>query len=87
MLKGINRRIIEINRTNSEYFEKAILFVKSEKSSCNQQFLSNQADLFLSELPLNKNKRSRKAKILSYCIFALIICVIAFLIVYSVIVL
>ncbi len=59
MLKGINRRIIEINRTNNDYFEKAILFVKNEKSDCNQQTITKQANIFLNELAV-KNKRNSK---------------------------
>lgn len=31
MLKGINKQIIEIKCPESEYFEKILLFVKSEK--------------------------------------------------------
>ncbi|MCI8497319.1 MAG: hypothetical protein HFE85_03580 [Clostridiales bacterium] len=28
MLRGVNRQIIEVNETDSRYFEKAILFVR-----------------------------------------------------------
>ena len=30
MLRGVNRRIIEVNDTGSEYFEKALFFVKGD---------------------------------------------------------
>lgn len=30
MLRGVSRRIIEVNDTGSEYFEKALFFVKGE---------------------------------------------------------
>ena len=62
MLKGINRRIIEINRTNNDYFEKAILFVKSDKISCPQQMLTSQADLLLKEFTAHKKNNSIKAR-------------------------
>lgn len=29
MLRGVNRRIIEVNDTGSDYFEKALFFVKA----------------------------------------------------------
>lgn len=29
MVKGVNRQIIEVKNTGSEYFERALLFVKS----------------------------------------------------------
>lgn len=51
MLKGINRRIIEINKTNNDFFEKAILFVNSDKFEISEYVLSQQADLYLKELP------------------------------------
>ena len=28
MLRGVNKRIIEVNETGSDYFEKALFFVK-----------------------------------------------------------
>ena len=39
MIKGINRQIIEINQTGSLYYEKALLIVKPEFSSAQQQLL------------------------------------------------
>lgn len=33
MIRGINKRIIEINDCGSEYFEKAFLIVKDNKAS------------------------------------------------------
>ena len=84
MLKGINRRIIEINRTNNDYFEKAILFVKSDKSNCNKQTLSDQASQFLNNLPSNNKNKKIKSKIIIYSIFSLIVLLITFSIVYSI---
>lgn len=57
MLKGINRRIIEINRTDNEFFERAILFVKSDKLEIPEQVLSQQADLYLKEFPKPERKK------------------------------
>ena len=31
MIKGVNRKIVEINRTGNDYFEKAILFINPQK--------------------------------------------------------
>lgn len=33
MIRGINKRIIEVNDTGSELFEKALLFVRSDSRS------------------------------------------------------
>lgn len=34
MLRGVNRQIIEVNETDSRYFEKAILYVRPD---CNEK--------------------------------------------------
>ena len=31
MLKGVNKSVVEINNTDNEYIEKAILFIKPDK--------------------------------------------------------
>ena len=33
MIKGINKRIVEVNITDSDYFEKAVLYMKPERCS------------------------------------------------------
>jgi hypothetical protein len=32
MVKGVNRRVIEINRPDSDYFERAVLYLKPDVS-------------------------------------------------------
>lgn len=44
MLKGVNRRIIEINNTESKYFEKAIVFVKPNFNDLDKSVLEREAD-------------------------------------------
>lgn len=31
MIKGVNKRVIEITGTDNEYFEKAVLYVRADK--------------------------------------------------------
>ncbi|MBZ4670608.1 MAG: hypothetical protein JG769_912 [Oscillospiraceae bacterium] len=50
MIKGVNKRIVEINNTQNEYFEKAILYIKPEKSSMPQRELSEEAINYLNSL-------------------------------------
>ena len=50
MLKGINRRIIEISKTDNEFFEKAILFVRPDKFDYSHQKLSAQAESYLNSI-------------------------------------
>ena len=37
MIRGVNKRIIEINDTGSEYFEKALFFVKNDEYTSSAQ--------------------------------------------------
>ena len=73
MIKGVNRRVIEINNPDGEYFEKAILFVKPEKSSDKPETLRIAARKYLSELDENdRRKRIRTAVIISSVFVAVI---------------
>ena len=42
MIKGINKRIIEVNDTGSEYFEKVLFIVKDNNADLRR--LKNEAD-------------------------------------------
>ena len=39
MVKGVNRQVLEIHDTETEYFEKALLFVKPEYSNLSEKSL------------------------------------------------
>lgn len=79
MLKGINRRIIEINRTNNDYFEKAILFVRSDKLNFEQQLLSREANAYLKKLAMPpKSKRNLQKKIMTITTIAFLLCIVVF---------
>lgn len=43
MIKGVNKQIIEITETGSEYFEKMLLVVKPQYSSMNVKKLKKKA--------------------------------------------
>lgn len=43
MIKGVNKQIIEVNQTGSIYYEKALLVVRSEFASAQQQLLEREA--------------------------------------------
>lgn len=82
MLKGTNRRIIEINKTDNDYFEKAILFVKTDKSECPPETLNSQADEYLSQLCTNQKKKANRFTVLFTALFILMIAILIYAIVY-----
>lgn len=47
MLKGVNKSVIEINCTDSGYFERAILFVNPEQSHVSQKRLHAEAAKYI----------------------------------------
>lgn len=61
MLKGITKRIIEINNTESEYFEKVILFVRPEKATYPAKFLNDQAKQYVADLSGQKKISKKKS--------------------------
>jgi hypothetical protein len=40
MIRGINKRVIEISKMDSPYFERAILFVKNEPDAAQARIMS-----------------------------------------------
>lgn len=49
MIKGVSKKIIEINSTDNVYFERAVLYIRPEMSDIPEGYLSREADIFLSE--------------------------------------
>lgn len=54
MVKGVNKRVVEINNPSSEYFERAILFISNEKLEAAPEELSAEAARYLRELGLKQ---------------------------------
>lgn len=61
MIRGINRKVIEIKNCDSAYFERAFLIVKSDKSDIGDDMLNFNAELFVKNLARNEKKPRRKA--------------------------
>ena len=70
MIKGVNRQIIEINRTGSLYYEKALLIVKPEFSSAQQQLLEREALRLLKKMDAPSSYK-RKSRLAAKIIYAL----------------
>ena len=50
MIKGVNRRVIEITGTDSEYFEKAVLYVKADKRDVSPALLEEEAREYIGRI-------------------------------------
>lgn len=49
MLKGVNKKVIEINDTRNIYFEKAVLYVRPEMLDTPHSHLVREANYYLEE--------------------------------------
>ncbi len=57
MIKGVNKRVVEITSTDHEYFEKAVLYVKADKSSLPAEKLGEEAREYLGRIvPVGRKK-------------------------------
>jgi hypothetical protein len=56
VIRGVNRRVIEIKKCNSDYFDRAFLVVKDEKSNVDEAVLNSSAELYLNMLSSGKRK-------------------------------
>ena len=66
MIKGVNKLIVEVSNPDSEFFEKAILFVKPQMKDTPTTKLNKSADDFM----LNISEHRRKPKLLRGAVFA-----------------
>lgn len=79
MLKGVNKRIVEISNTNSKYFYKALLFVKPEYCDLTDKKTEAEANKYLNGIIFNETLikpgylRKRKRKIKNNFLFILFV--------------
>ena len=44
MIKGVNKKVLEINNPQSIYFEKAVLYLKPNMSNAPEKLISREAN-------------------------------------------
>ncbi len=55
MIKGVNRKVIEVNRPDSAYFERAVLYVRPEVNDVPEKAAQREtAELFGESAPKQK---------------------------------
>lgn len=55
MVKGVNKNIIEVHDVKSDYFERAILFVKPEYALFDNEKLFREARKYVNQAQLNRS--------------------------------
>lgn len=75
MVKGVNKRVIEVNNTGSKFFEKIVFFITPEYSDLTAEQLHKAAkyvSLGLSEQPALRPPRLRKRRLRKKRVFCAI---------------
>lgn len=57
MIKGVNKRVVEITSTDNEYFEKAVLYVKADKRDVPAVRLEEEAREYMGRLVPGKESQ------------------------------
>ena len=69
MVRGVNRKIIEITNVEGGYFEKVLFFVKDDKRSSPDDLLEGQASKYIAEgCALKYRRKLSLTAILSLCV-------------------
>ena len=63
MIRGINKKVIEIKHCDSAYFERAFLIVKSEKTNVGDDLLNFNAELFVRNISRNEKGKKKASSI------------------------
>ncbi len=83
MIKGVNKKIIEVNNTDSIYFEKAVFYLRPNVRELPAEVSRAEAEKYISRLCLEyhgKKHRLQKIIIISSVIVIAVTAMIIFLI-------
>ncbi|MGN0677317.1 MAG: hypothetical protein ACI4K5_06195 [Ruminococcus sp.] len=64
MIKGVNKKIIEINNPESIYFEKAVFYLRPEVMELPQQVAEDEIERYISRLGISSHRRKSKNRYL-----------------------
>ncbi|MBO5104171.1 MAG: hypothetical protein J6B74_03810 [Ruminococcus sp.] len=82
MIKGVNKKIIEVNHTDSIYFEKAVFYLRPNVRELPTEVSRAEAEKYVSRLGLEyrmKNRRTKKILILSVTVILAVSALIVFI--------
>ncbi len=84
MIKGVNKRVVEITSTDHEFFEKAVLYVRTDKSGIPADIINEEAREYIGKIvPVKRKSEVSLALKLSAAavivLMLLVLCLIVFL--------
>lgn len=66
MIKGVNRQMVEVKETGSEYFERILFIVKPEYANMQENKLREQVDAITSSAGSPPPTKRKKSGLLSF---------------------
>ncbi len=75
MIKGVNRQVVEVRETDSEYFERILFFIKPECASVSEGKIRERASLIANKgqkPPLTRVKSEKYTEKLKPVVFLLV---------------
>lgn len=79
MIKGVNRQVVEVRETDSEYFERILFFIKPECASVSEGKIRERASLIANKgqkpplTKVTKEKYTEKLKPIAFLLAGVII--------------
>lgn len=62
MIRGVNKRIVEVCKTDSDYFERIFFIVREDKLAEDEKLLKAKADEYLKNVTLDKAPTVKKKR-------------------------
>ncbi len=81
MVKGVNKKIIEVNNPDSIYFEKAVFYLRPEVRTLPDEIARREIDRYVSSMGLPKKRPAISIKAGRIIIFSALIVVTALIII------
>lgn len=81
MIKGVNKKVIEVNRPESIYFEKAVLYLRPEVRELPAEVTRAEAEKYISMITPQLRRKKRSAALPAVLAAAVLAAIIIFLII------
>ncbi|MDE6789113.1 MAG: hypothetical protein K2J47_07310 [Ruminococcus sp.] len=72
MVKGVNKKIIEVNNPDSIYFEKAVFYLRPEVHTLPDEIARREIDRYITSSGLSKKRRRISPKTGGLIIFSVL---------------
>ena len=86
MIKGVNKKIIEVNNPDSLYFERAVFYLRPEVSDLPDELPKRETDKYIENLGRQYGRRKALSGLTTICLCTALVAVIGamlYLVIYA----